>query len=144
MQFYILSASLRWDEGITMDLQLAFVWGVSGSLGIEIAEVYEILRAERLVIPAKYTRPGYWVARLCMAGMGGLLAVASGAQTRYSAMAVGTAAPALMRALPYLRNIGRGATPKATPIDKAREKKRKPHPTKGENSIETHDHRKAA
>jgi hypothetical protein len=143
MQLTSISSVLKADE-VTMNLQLVFVWGVSGSLGIEIVEVYEILRAERVVIPPQYKRPGYWVVRVCMAAMGGLLSIASGAQTPYAAMAIGAAAPALIRALPHLRSSGRGATPGATPIDMAREKKRKPQPTKGENSVDTYDHRKAA
>jgi hypothetical protein len=84
-----------------------FFWGFLGSLAVEIVDANELFHAERVTIPERYKFIAYWLVRFGLAAMGGFLAIACGTQTPYAAMAIGAAAPLVIRALPYIRN-GRG------------------------------------
>lgn len=105
-----------------------FVWGFLGSVALEIVDAYEVFHAEGMRVPDRYKCIAYWLVRFGLAAVGGFLAIACGTQTPYAAMAIGAAAPLVVRALPYIRN-GRSsadAPPVVTPIRPIRPPRR-PH-----------------
>jgi hypothetical protein len=99
--------SVARHEEIEMSGVHQFVWGFLGSLAVEIVDANELFHAERVTIPERYKFIAYWLVRFGLAVMGGFLAIACGTQSPYAAMAIGAAAPLVIRALPYIRN-GRG------------------------------------
>ena len=100
-----------------------FIWGLVGSLALEIVDINEVFQVQQITIPERYKRVGYWIVRLCLAFMGGVLAVASNTQTPYSALAIGAAAPLVIRALPYVRNDREGPQPKSTQVGASKERR---------------------
>lgn len=76
-----------------------FVWGFLGSLAVEIVDANEFFQANEIKLPERYKLLTYWLLRLGLALIGGILAVASSAQTPYTCLGLGAAAPLIIRAL---------------------------------------------
>ena len=80
-----------------------FVWGVLGSLSVEVVDANEFFQANEIKLPERYKLLTYWLVRFGLAMIGGILAVACSVQTPYAGLGVGAAAPLIVRAL---RNRG--------------------------------------
>lgn len=76
-----------------------FVWGFLGSLAVEIVDANEFFQAKEITLPERYKLLAYWLVRIGLAMTGGVLAVACSAQTPHAGLAVGAAAPLIIRAL---------------------------------------------
>ncbi len=76
-----------------------FLWGLGGSLSIEIVLMYEYYQSDPIKLPDRYRRLGFWIVRLLLAVVAGALAVVEGANTPVVAINVGASAPLLLRAL---------------------------------------------
>jgi hypothetical protein len=76
-----------------------FVCGATGSLAIEIVSLASHYDDGGLALPARYSKVGFWVARLLLAGLGGALAVAYGVTQPILAVHIGVATPLIVRTL---------------------------------------------
>jgi hypothetical protein len=77
---------------------MAFWFGVLGSVGVEAFDLCRYYGRGR-ALPARYSHPGYWAARTCLALMGGVLAYAQHVQTEILALQIGMTTPALIDAM---------------------------------------------
>jgi len=76
-----------------------FLWGVLGSVAIDVIAVVKIYEAQEITFPARYSRVWYYVIRLMLALIGGGLAVAYGIDKAILAVNVGASAPLILTAL---------------------------------------------
>lgn len=72
-----------------------FFWGFTGSLATETPSLSRALRAGR-ALPKRFRRVSYWLARLAIAVVAGLVTVAAQVQSPLLAMHVGAATPLLL------------------------------------------------
>lgn len=72
-----------------------FLLGVLGSVSVEVAGVLEIYKTGRK-FPARYSKPGFWIARSLLALIGGALAVAYGVQSDILAVHIGASTPLII------------------------------------------------
>jgi hypothetical protein len=72
-----------------------FLWGVAGSLTAEIPCLDRASRSGRS-LPKRFRQASYWLVRLLVAVVAGLLAVATSAPTPLFAMSLGAATPLLL------------------------------------------------
>ena len=86
-----------------MFLLQQFLWGFVGSLAVEVVKIHLVLGTSRR-LPLRYTRPGFWIARLLLAVTAGGLAVAYDIKTPVLALHVGAATPLIVQAL--AQNLG--------------------------------------
>lgn len=80
-----------------------FLWGLVGSLAVEIVKIHFVLGESRR-LPLRYRKPGFWIARLLLALTAGSLAVAYDIETPVLALHVGAATPLIVQAL--AQNLG--------------------------------------
>lgn len=80
-----------------------FLWGFVGSLAVEIVKIHFVLGESRR-LPLRYSKPGFWIARLLLAVTAGGLAVAYDIKTPVLALHVGAATPLIVQAL--AQNLG--------------------------------------
>jgi hypothetical protein len=72
-----------------------FLWGFFGSLATEIAPLAQASRSGR-PLPKRYRRLSHWLARILVAVVGGLVAVAAQAPLPLLAVQYGVATPFLL------------------------------------------------
>jgi len=76
-----------------------FLWAFCASLAVEVLDVYAYLKAGTK-IPARYRTAMYWVVRLLLGAIAGLLAVAHNiTENPLLAMNIGAATPVILRNL---------------------------------------------
>jgi hypothetical protein len=81
-----------------VDTIWTFVWGVGGSLAVEIVYLHQYLQTEPYHIPERYRKVSFWIVRLALAGIAGGLAVAYAIEDPILALNVGAATPLIIGA----------------------------------------------
>ena len=76
-----------------------FLWGVGGSIAIEVVNLYHIYQPNKIVIPTRYTKISFWIIRSLLAIMAGGLAVAYNIDNPILAVNIGAATPLVLQAL---------------------------------------------
>lgn len=76
-----------------------FLWGMGGSIAIEIINFYNLFMQETIIIPDRYKSFLFWVVRIIISLMAGGLAVAYDINTKLLAINVGASAPLIFQAL---------------------------------------------
>ena len=76
-----------------------FFFGVAGSVSVDVLAAAELFNAKKLAIPPRYKNPWFFVTRVLVALIGGLLAIAGEAGNPLNALNVGASAPLGFRAL---------------------------------------------
>lgn len=72
-----------------------FLFGLAGSAAVEALKIVLIYEAGR-PLPIRYSRIGFWIARICLALGAGVLAVSWGNQNAYLAFYIGASFPAFL------------------------------------------------
>jgi hypothetical protein len=89
--------------GLDLELDLLalrmFLFGMCGSIAVEIVKVVAIYERGQGKFPARYRRWGFWVARLLLAAIGGALAVGYGVDAPLVAVHVGASVPVIIESL---------------------------------------------
>ena len=79
---------------------LIFLWAAGGSLALEIVTLYNEIKAERATgLPRYYQNPAFWMVRLLVTVIAGMLAIAERATNPLLAINIGAAAPAILQSL---------------------------------------------
>ena len=81
-----------------------FLWGLGGSLAVEIVEFVKLYYKRRFSLPYRYKLWHFYVLRVLLSGVGGGLAIAYGIDKPLLAANIGAATPLLIEAL--ARNLG--------------------------------------
>jgi len=76
-----------------------FLYGMGGSLAIELLTLYELYQVEPVRLPERYRRFWFYVIRLLLAMAGGALAVVYEINKPRLAVNIGASAPLLLQAL---------------------------------------------
>jgi hypothetical protein len=76
-----------------------FFWGFCGSLAVEIVNLFQAYHSQRIHIPQRYKRKGFWVVRALVCVIAGGLAVAYKIESELLAANIGASAPLIMQAL---------------------------------------------
>jgi hypothetical protein len=98
-----------------------FLWGVGGSLAVEIITLYQAYHAQRIDIPERYRRIGFWIVRALLSAIAGGLAVAYEIDNRLLAANIGASAPLIIQAL--ARGYADPSLPSAPPDAENKDKK---------------------
>jgi hypothetical protein len=77
----------------------AFLWGVAGSVAVEVVAVWKHYDGDGVELPARYKRVSFYITRILLAAIGGGLAVAYQVQAPFVALHIGAATPLIIRAL---------------------------------------------
>jgi hypothetical protein len=72
-----------------------FCFALAGSAAVEALKIVLAYEAGHS-LPARYHRPGYWLARICLAVGAGVLAISWGNQNAYLAFYIGVSFPAFL------------------------------------------------
>lgn len=76
-----------------------FLWGLGGSLAVEVVAVWKLYDRGATHLPARYRLKSFYIMRLLLAVIGGGLAVAYEVQAPFVAVHIGAATPLIIRAL---------------------------------------------
>jgi hypothetical protein len=76
-----------------------FLWGLAGSASVEIVALLRYYSLNRPRLPERYHQPGFWVTRLALACLAGVLAVGYDIQGRILAFHIGAATPLIITSL---------------------------------------------
>lgn len=76
-----------------------FMWGVGGSLSVEIITLYQVYQSRNIRFPERYRRKGFWIIRAFLCLIAGGLAVAYAIDKPILALNVGASAPLIFQAL---------------------------------------------
>lgn len=76
-----------------------FVWGVCGSVAVEVIAIYQAYHSRSMKIPARYHRKGFWVVRIFLTLLAGGLAVAYDIDRPLLALNIGASTPLIFQAL---------------------------------------------
>lgn len=90
-----------------------FIWGVCGSLAVEIVEFTKLYYRHNFSMPYRYKLWHFYVLRLMLASIGGGLAIAYAIDTPLLAANIGAATPLLIEAL--AKNMGELPAPPEVP-----------------------------
>lgn len=82
-----------------------YLWGVFGSIAIEIATIYQSVRQNDGVLQAPFTKPAYIIFRIMLALIAGVIPVIANVSTALAAVYMGASAPL------YFDRISRGLPP---------------------------------
>lgn len=105
-----------------MSMIETFMWGLGGSVAVEVANLYQIYQSEEIVIPVRYKRISFWVVRIILAFMAGGLALAYNINTPLLALNIGASTPLILHAL----SKGINSTPTLSVVTPKRAKMPKP------------------
>ncbi len=83
-----------------------FLWGLVGSVAVDILDLNQMFQVERVRVPGRFKCALYWFVRLCLAAVGGGIAVAYDVQTPMLALNLGATAPLVIGALSKRRTSG--------------------------------------
>ena len=70
-----------------------------GSAAVDVLDLNQIFQAERVRVPSRFKCALYWFVRLCLAAVGGGIALAYNVQTPMLALNLGATAPLVISAL---------------------------------------------
>jgi hypothetical protein len=76
-----------------------FGWGFAGSVAVEVVTLLSFYYAHPVRLPLRYRKPGFWIARLMLALLGGALAVGYGIEQGILAFNIGAATPLIITSL---------------------------------------------
>lgn len=77
-----------------------FIWGVSGSAGIELATMYAAFHSPPFALPERYHKVSFWCVRILLALVAGGLAVAHGIENKpLLALHIGVATPIILHGM---------------------------------------------
>jgi ABC-type microcin C transport system permease subunit YejE len=76
-----------------------FLWGVGGSVAVEIITLYQVYHSRNIRFPERYRRKGFWAIRLFLCLIAGGLAVAYAIEKPILALNIGASAPLIFQAL---------------------------------------------
>lgn len=76
-----------------------FLWGVGGSVAVEIITLYQVYHSRNLKFPERYRLIGFWVVRVFLCLIAGGLAVAYAIDKPILALNIGASAPLIFQAL---------------------------------------------
>lgn len=79
-----------------MTPERAFLWGLFGSIAIEIVAIIQYYNTGR-PFPKRYKQPLFYIVRILLAASGGLLAVAYGIDKPLLAINIGASAPLILK-----------------------------------------------
>lgn len=79
-----------------LEISNIYLWGVFGSIGVELAAALSIAANNDGVFPAKYHKPLFLTARVVFAFIAGSIPVALDAQNMWSAIWLGASAPLIL------------------------------------------------
>ncbi len=82
-----------------MSVTTIFLWGVAGSIAIDIMAALRIYESHSVKFPERYRHWFYYVCRLMLAGIGGSLAVAYEIDKAILAINIGASAPLILTSL---------------------------------------------
>lgn len=82
-----------------MSLLETFIWGFSGSVAVEIANIYQVFQEENSKMPSRYKSGLFWFVRLILAIIAGGLALAYKIDNPILAANIGASAPLILQAL---------------------------------------------
>lgn len=82
-----------------MSLFETFMWGFSGSIAVEIANIYQVFQDENSKMPSRYKSFWFWCVRLILAIIAGGLAMAYKIDSPILAANIGASAPLILQAL---------------------------------------------
>ncbi len=84
-----------------------FAWGCLGSVAVEAYLYLKCFYSKPIIVPERYSRWTFWLARVLWVVIGGGLAVALNPQQPWVAVGIGAATPAIVQRL--IRTGGRAA-----------------------------------
>lgn len=76
-----------------------FIWGFCGSLAVEIVILYQAYNSQKISIPQRYKRVGFWIVRFLLSAVAGGLVMAYEIDKPILAANVGASAPLIVQAL---------------------------------------------
>ncbi len=76
-----------------------FMWGFSGSVAVEVVAILSFYHASPARLPSRYRKAGFWITRLVLACLAGMLAVGYKIDQRILAINVGAATPLILTSL---------------------------------------------
>lgn len=75
-----------------------FLWGLLGSVAVEVLRAVRVYEDGKRV-PARYSRKGFWIARVMLAMIGGAVTVAYNINSPILAFHIGAATPSILESL---------------------------------------------
>lgn len=91
-----------------------FLWGCAGSISVEIINLYSVYQQDKISMPDRYKRVGYYIVRFFLVIMAGGLTLAYKLDNPLLALNIGAATPVLIQTFAKgvtaatERTIGRG------------------------------------
>ncbi|MDX6574863.1 MAG: hypothetical protein QOE96_816 [Blastocatellia bacterium] len=82
-----------------MSTSAKFLWGVCGSVAVEVITLYQAYHSHKIAIPERYRRKGFWCVRFALSLLAGGLAVAYDIDKPLLALNIGAATPLIFQAL---------------------------------------------
>ncbi len=76
-----------------------FAWGFAGSGAVEVVALLSSYYSTPIELPARYRKPGFWVTRIVLACLAGVLAVGYEIDQRILAFNIGAATPLIINSL---------------------------------------------
>jgi hypothetical protein len=76
-----------------------FLWGFSGSVAVEVVAILSFYYSTPVRLPARYHKAGFWVTRVILACLAGMLAVGYKIDQRILAINIGAATPLILTSL---------------------------------------------
>lgn len=107
----LAAVAFREPSADSVEPLMNFLWAAGGSLSLEIITLYNEIRAEKATgLPRYYRNPVFWMVRLLVRVIAGILAIAEKATNPLRAINIGAAAPAILQSLgnPPRTPVGRG------------------------------------
>jgi hypothetical protein len=76
-----------------------FLWGFSGSVAVEVVTILGFYYSTPAKLPIRYYKAGFWITRLMLACLAGMLTVGYKIDQRILAINVGAATPLIITSL---------------------------------------------
>ena len=76
-----------------------FLWGFLGSSAVELVTLLGFYQTRRARLPRRYRKAGFWITRVALAVLAGILAVGYDIHVRILAFNVGAATPLIVSLL---------------------------------------------
>jgi hypothetical protein len=76
-----------------------FFWGLLGSVAVETVTLLGFYYSSPMELPERYARKGFWITRMVLAVLAGLIAVGYGIEQRILAFNIGAATPLIVTSL---------------------------------------------
>ena len=76
-----------------------FLWGCTGSIAVEVVALLSYYYSNPVKLPGRYRKAGFWLTRLILVCVAGLLAVGYEIDQRILAINIGAATPLILTSL---------------------------------------------